>query len=351
MELFRPEKVSWLDSQLIYHALAKMSRESLTLLSPDQPYVCIGFHQDVQKEVDLDYCRDHNIPVFRRDVGGGSVYLNGDQLFFQLVIHRDNPLVPKNRGAFYRLFLQPVIETYRAVGIPATLKPINDILTGGRKISGTGVGEIDNCIVFVGNLIVDFDYATMSKVLKVPNEKFRDKIYRSLTENLTTMRREIGETAMREWPDTRLYGLLAGHFQKILGPLRLQTIDSALYSQMETLEKRMNHETWLFRKGRRKPGRAIRIRSDVNVVHQVHKAPGGLIRAEYEINAGCFGAVNLSGDFFCYPKEAVVRLEERLSGRPVVESRRILEEFYHRDRVETPGIGIDDWLMVLQDAR
>ena len=82
MKLYDLQKVPWYESQLIYHALAKLGQEALVLVSPATPYVCIGFHQNAIQEVDLEYCKANAIPVFRREVGGGAVYLDGRQLFF-----------------------------------------------------------------------------------------------------------------------------------------------------------------------------------------------------------------------------------------------------------------------------
>ncbi|MEJ2556736.1 MAG: lipoate--protein ligase family protein, partial [Anaerolineae bacterium] len=53
--------VSAVRSQTVYHAVAYAMSEdrpdTIILVSPDQPYVCVGYHQDVEKEVDLAYCR------------------------------------------------------------------------------------------------------------------------------------------------------------------------------------------------------------------------------------------------------------------------------------------------------
>ena len=54
--------------------------------------------------------------------------------------------------------------------------------------------------VLVGNLIVDFYYVTMAKVLLVPNEKVRDKVYQALQENLITIRRELDTGLARDDP-------------------------------------------------------------------------------------------------------------------------------------------------------
>ena len=89
MKLYRLETVTWQDSQLLYHALPRLEREGLILLFPGSSYVCIGYFQDAEQEVDLEYCRQESIPVFRREVGGGAVYLDGEQLWGHLGARAD----------------------------------------------------------------------------------------------------------------------------------------------------------------------------------------------------------------------------------------------------------------------
>jgi lipoate-protein ligase A len=348
MRLYNLGKIPWDESQLIYHTLAALGREALALVSPATPYVCIGFHQDASQEVDLEYCREKGIPVFRREVGGGAVYLDYDQLFFQLVLRGDNPDVPKSRESFYRKFLQPVINAYRRIGIPAEYKPVNDVIAGTRKISGTGAAEIGDCVVFVGNMIRDFNYEMMARVLKVPDEKFRDKVHKTLLENLATIKQELGQKEWERWDDTSLNTLMAEEFQKVLGPMEPAEKDEVLEGKMDELRKQMLTEEWFFQRGRKQiAGRQIKIRSGTEMVHRVHKAPGGLMRADFEVSEGRFESVQLSGDFFCFPKEAIGMLESTLEGQPMAEVATLLEAFYNDKKVETPGIGISDWLKVL----
>lgn len=347
MKLYNLGKVPWQESQLIYHALAEMGQEALSLVSPASPYVCIGFHQDVDQEVDLEYCRAKNIPVFRRDLGGGAVYLDGDQLFFHLILRKDNPEVPKSKASFYKKFLQPIIQVYRRIGIPAEYKPVNDVITGTRKISGTGVGEIGECVVFVGNLIVDFNYGEMSRVLKVPDEKFRDKVHRTLQENLTTIRRELGEEKSKAWDEATLNAMMAEEFQKLTGEMVPSDKDGALEAKMADLGAGMMTDAWLYQKGKRIPGRDVKIRAGLNLLHKAHKAPGGLIRADFEVMDGRFGGISLSGDFFCFPQEAVSHLEALLKGQLKESVRTVVARFYEDRQVETPGVTVDDWMQVL----
>ena len=347
MHLLNLGGVPWQESQLIYHALAHLGREALCLVTPGSPYVCLGRHQDAAVEVDLNYCRANGIPVFRREVGGGAVYLDGRQLFYQLILRKDNPRVPLNKSAFYRKFLEPVITVYRRIGIPAAYKPVNDVVVETRKISGTGVAEIGDCVVFVGNLIVDFNYEMMSRVLKVPDEKFRDKVKKTIEENLSTIKRELGEAKAAQWDDPALNGMLIEEFSKILDPMEEKAPDNVLKEKVQELAAAMINDDWLFRRGRTVDGREIRIRAGVDMVHRMHKAVGGLIRADFRIVDGRYDEPSFSGDWFCYPEDAVRGLESRLAGQTPEDARAIVTAFYQETGADTPGVEVDDWLAVL----
>jgi lipoate-protein ligase A len=348
VELFNLGKVPWDRSQLIYHALGELNREALSLVSPATPYVCLGFHQNVDVEVDLEYCRSQGIPVFRREVGGGAVFLDGRQLFFQLVLRKNNPLVPLGMEAFYRKFLEPVIQVHRRLGIPAEYRPINDLAANGRKISGTGAGHIGDSAVFVGNLILDFDYDTMARVLKVPDEKFRDKVHKTIRENLSTIRAELGPKAADLPDETGLNAMLAEEFSKVLGPFTPGRMDAELEAMMRTLGRKMLPESWLHRRGKRVNGRQVKVRAGLEVLHRVHKAKGGLIRVDRTVEDGRFRDVDISGDFFVQPKDAITRLELFLEGRPAADVRSLLADFQANHDFDLPGVTIEDWLAVLE---
>jgi lipoate-protein ligase A len=348
MKIFKLGKVNWKESQLIYHALAKMGQEALCLVSPAKPYVCIGFHQDVEKEVDLEFCRANNLPVFRREVGGGAVYLDGDQLFFQLILNKNHSIVPRKISSFYKKFLQPIIAVHHRIGIAAEYKPINDLVVQNRKISGTGAGEIGDCIAFVGNLILDFDYETMSKVLKIPDEKFRDKVKKTIEENLSTICRELGAKEYSKWNEQQLNNLMVDEFEKLLGPMKPVDKDSELVRKMQELESEMINDAWLFRKGKHTDGSIVKVREGLKVVQRMHKAAGGLLKAEFGLVDNRLKDINISGDFFCFPREAISRLEEKLEGCRLREIRSVLIAIYEKREFEYPGIDIDDWMKVLK---
>jgi lipoate-protein ligase A len=344
MKLYRLETVPWEDSQLLYHSLPRVGREGVILCSPATTYVCIGYFQDVEQEVDISFCRENHIPVFRREVGGGATYLDGEQLFFQLIIHRDNPMLPAGKIAFYRKFLQAPIEAYRALGIPAEYREVNDIVANQRKVSGCGAGEIGDYYVLVGNLIVNFDYKMMSRVLKVPDEKFRDKIYRTIYENLSTVKREIEQVPPRD----ELWSLMADKFIEMLGPMEVVTkVDAEWRAQTDELVARFVTDEWLYRRRRPSAGREVKIRAGLHVRQKMHKAPGGLIRATTEVQDAAVAAVSLSGDFFFFPEEKLSNLEAALAGVRVEEVEQAITQFYEEHDIESPGVTPADFAQVI----
>jgi lipoate-protein ligase A len=348
MELYELGQIPWEETQLIYHSLALLGREALCLVSPATPYVCIGYHQDVEKEVDLEFCRDNNIPVFRREVGGGAVFLDGNQLFFHLILHQNNPMAPKRIDAFYQKFLKPIINVHHRIGIQAKYKPVNDLVVQGRKISGTGAGEIGDSIVYVGNLILDFDYETMARVLKIPDEKFRDKVKKTIEENLSTIRRELGEERADQWDENALNKMMAEEFAKLLGPLSVCKKDRLLVEKMEALKLTMMEDDWLYRRGKRVEGRIVKVRSGLEVVQRMHKAPGGLIRAEFIVKDRRFNEIAISGDYFCFPTDTVSRLAMAIEGTSIEQIVQVITHFYKQGNFELPGIGVDDWIKIFK---
>jgi lipoate---protein ligase len=346
MDYYFLDAVSWQYSQALYHAMAHLGREALIVLRPATPYVCIGYHQDAQQEIDLEYAAQNNIPVFRREVGGGAVYLDGEQLFFQLVLRRNHPGVPVNIADFYRIFLQPVIDTFRKFGVPAEYKPVNDIVTGGRKISGTGAAQIDEMLILVGNFIQDFNFEMMTRVLRVPDEKFRDKVFKTMSENLTTFLRETGSIPA----NADLAASLAKNYEPLLGELTPRKLDEELTKKADELLLEMNNVEWLLVNDRRRPNAAqVKIAEGIYVIQKMLKTPGGLVRVTAVNQDGRLRDVHISGDFFFFPADSLEELELALDGVPVTpeDIGTTVSIFYQEHVIESPGVTPNDFVQVL----
>jgi lipoate-protein ligase A len=338
MDLYNLGTRPWQDSQSIYHALAHLGREGLCLVEPASPYVCLGYHQDAAKELDLDYIAREGIPLFRREVGGGAVYLDRGQLFYQFILRKDDPRVPSDKEALFRFLLQPVIDTYREYGVPAEYKPVNDIMSRGRKISGNGAAEINDRIVVVGNFILDFNFEKMARVLRVPDEKFRDKVFKTLQENLTTLPRETGHAAP---PIGELSADFIRRCEALFGPFTAREVDGELRVRADELGAEYSTPDWVTENDRReKAGREIKIAEGIYVVERVAKLPGGLVRASAVNVQGRLRDIHLSGDLFFFPASRLVDLERALEDAElrVEPLTQRIDWFFQTYGIRAPGI-------------
>jgi lipoate---protein ligase len=342
--------VSPVRSQSIYHAvgyaLQEQSPDTIMLVSPDAPYVSIGRHQDAEREVDLEYCAAQGYPVVRREVGGGAVYLDREQLFTQWIFQAAH--LPATVEQRFALYAETLVRAYRALGIAAEYRPINDIHVQGRKIGGTGAARMDLAEVLVGSLMFDFDVDAMARVLKVPSEKFRDKVHQSLTDYMTTMRKELGEPPPRERVIAAYVAASEAVLERPLEPGVLRPDELALAGE---LDERFAGRPWL-EEGGGLHRLGVRIHQDVHVAEGAHKAPGGLIRCLVRLREGRLDDVAFSGDFTARPASAPDDLALALVGCRLdpAELRRRLRDYYDRARPEIPGVQPEDWLAAVLKA-
>lgn len=164
-------RVSALRSQTLWHAIAYgVSRggpPTLSFMRPSRPYVGLGYHRRLD-EADLDACREAGLPVYRRMVGGGVVYLDEHQQFFQICL--PVAAVSKNRQRALRELLSPAVTAFRVAGVPAELDGEGEIVVGEAKICGHGAAQIEDAVVVVGNLIERFDHVAAARILALPDD-------------------------------------------------------------------------------------------------------------------------------------------------------------------------------------
>jgi lipoate-protein ligase A len=342
--------VSAVRSQTVYHAAAYAMTEdtpdTIILVSPDQPYVCIGYHQDPEKEVDLAYCRAHGLPVLRREVGGGAVYLDHGQVFTQWVFQHGH--LPQSLEERFELYIQPLVATYQALGINAYHRPVNDIHVDGKKIGGTGAAQMGLAEVVVGSLMFSFDKAIMARVLNVASEKMRDKIFESLEQYMTTMSDQLAPM-----PERRLVKEV--YLEKCAAALNVELVPGEWTPEEEAiaveLDGRFTSDEWLYQKGGlRQVG--VKIHEDVRVMETAFKAPGGLIRVTVCLREGRIDDLAISGDFTLLPASVLDSLEQALLGLNLTHDSLVahIQEVYRKLAIQSPGVTPEHFAQAILSA-
>ena len=147
-----------------------------------EPTVIYGRNQVLENEVNLDYCREHGIEVFRRKSGGGCVYADRDNLMLSFVTAEQNVNFAFNR------FVNMILLVLRKMGVEATGTSHNDIMIGDRKVCGTACRTTPQGCIVHSTLLYDTNMAHMLQAITPSREKLQAKGIESVRQRITLLK-------------------------------------------------------------------------------------------------------------------------------------------------------------------
>jgi len=170
--------------------------------------VSIGYFQSMEEEVDVKACDEMGIDYVRRRTGGGAVYHDRDgELTYSIIVSENHKLISRDFQETYQTLCSGLVMGLRRLGVPAEFKPINDIVAQGKKISGNAQTRGMSVVHQHGTILRKVEPALMFRVLKVPSEKIRDKMIRSVEERVTSINAVLGrEVSFKELKDALIEG-------------------------------------------------------------------------------------------------------------------------------------------------
>ena len=147
-----------------------------------EPSVIFGRNQVLENEVNVAYCREHGISLYRRKSGGGCVYADMDNLMLSFVTSEENVNFAFNR------FVNMVLLVLRKQGIAATGTSHNDIMIGDRKVCGTACYHLEGRSIVHSTMLFDTNMDHMLNAITPSKEKLAKKGIESVRQRITLLK-------------------------------------------------------------------------------------------------------------------------------------------------------------------
>jgi lipoate-protein ligase A len=306
-----------------------------------QPSALLGFHQNVEQELNLDYIRAHGIDVQRRLTGGGAIYFAPEHLGWELFLDKA-VLGTADMTAIARRICEAAAAGLRDLGVDARFRPRNDIEVDGRKVSGTGGAFDGDSILYQGTVLVEFDVERMLRVLRIPAEKLSDKAIASARERVVSLKDLLGTA-----PDLdRVKRVLQRAFSAAFGAEfetagELNAAERDLYREALT---EIDSDEWIYQRNRPV--------TESPMKEALHRCPGGTLRAgvQFDEARGRLSQLWITGDFFLAPQRILVDLEGALRNTALGDLDRNVERFFAEHPVQSVMLEPGDFVDAIRAA-
>lgn len=147
-----------------------------------EPTVIFGRNQVLQNEVNVDYCREHGIEIFRRKSGGGCVYADRDNIMLSFITKSDNVPFTFNR------FMTMMIFVLRKLDVEAVGTTHNDVMIGERKVCGTAFYQLPGRSIVHSTMLYDTNMEHMQNSITPSAEKLQKKGIESVRQRITLLK-------------------------------------------------------------------------------------------------------------------------------------------------------------------
>lgn len=308
-----------------------------------EPSALVGRHQAVSCELKLGYCRANGIGIVRRITGGGAIYLDPDQVGWELVLSRTRLPMPALADYARAICEAAAHGLSKAFGIDARYRPRNDIEAGGRKLCGTGGFFDGDTLIYQGTVLVDADPARIMSCLNVPEAKLQKRDLDKAEQRVTTLKSLLGHAPSV----ARVHAAILSGFLEKLGiePVEAMPSEEEEALAAKLLAEEIGTDEFVYSiDDPRSPG----------VLEASITGAGGTvtayIRAEGPAQAKRIAGVLLTGDFFVTPPRVIYDLEASLRGVPLAQAGAAAEAFFARTKPDLLTIAPAEFKRVIEDA-
>ena len=249
------------------------------------PTVIFGRNQVLETEVNLPYCQEHNIAIFRRKSGGGCVYSDMGNIMMSYIKQGDSV------GFIFDSYMRRIAFIMQRAGIAAEVSGRNDILVDGHKVSGNAFYQLPGKSIVHGTMLFDTNFDHLEMAITPSGNKLRSKGVASARQRVTN----LCEHTTMSIDEFKQYVI-----SNLCDSERTLTYDEI--ADIEAIERTYLDEDFIY-------GRNPRYSYDSGLQH----TDAGDVGVEIELRHRNIDHIKLKGDFFTL-RDYTDELNNRLRG-------------------------------------
>ena len=188
LTLSRPEQNLACDELILDWAEECSAGEVLRLWEPTGIFVVVGYGNRIDTEVHTIFCRDNNIPIFRRCTGGGTVLQGPGILNYSLILSTDSAGPCHSISAANAFIMERHRQMIASLlRVPVQIQGHTDLTIRGLKFSGNSQRRKKRFLLFHGAFLLQFDLSLIERALPMPSKQPEYRQQRSHTEFLMNL--------------------------------------------------------------------------------------------------------------------------------------------------------------------
>ena len=135
-------------------------------------FVVTGYANQIQREVNIEACRQKNIPILRRCSGGGTVLQGPGCLNYSLILNFDDQGPLRNISSTNRYVMERNKAAVESIlKCPVSVRGHTDLAMGDLKFSGNAQRRKRRALIFHGTFLLNFDISLIEQFLSMPSKE------------------------------------------------------------------------------------------------------------------------------------------------------------------------------------
>lgn len=184
-----------------------------------RPTVIFGRNQVIENEVNIEYCQQKGIELYRRKSGGGCVYADLSNVMLSYITRSEDV------NLTYNNYVAMITMMFAHMGIEAKASGRNDIMVGGRKISGSAFYHLPGHSIVHGTMLYDTDMQNMTAAITPSKEKLARHGVKSVPQRIGLLK-DYTEMSLEEFLDFARKDLCSGTLELTADDIaRIETIE------------------------------------------------------------------------------------------------------------------------------